>query len=46
MIGLLDSVGKIEGFDFFLMRKTVDRFVTTMDGRLTVVFLCGIKMTI
>lgn len=46
MIGLLDSVGKIEAFNFFLMRRTVDRFVTTMDGRLTVVFLCGIKMTI
>ena len=46
MIDLLEQVGRINEFDFYLMRRTVDRFVTTVDGKLTVIFLSGIKMTI
>lgn len=46
MLRLMDEVGKLDGFDYPLSLRTLDHMELQLDGKLTVVFLGGIRMTI
>ena len=46
MMRLMGEVGKIQEFDYLLSVKVLDRMELKMDGKLTVVFLSGVKITI
>ena len=46
MLELMDSVGRIDSFNYSLMLKTIDRVETTIDGKLTLLFQSGIKITV
>ena len=46
MLGLFDGVGRLDAFDFSLMRRTLDRVETTADEKLTFIFQSGIRITV
>lgn len=46
MLALIDSVGRLNTFDFMLMRRTLDRVETTVDEKLTFIFQSGIRITV
>lgn len=46
MMRLMDVVGKITEFDYLLSMKTLDRVELQPEGKMTVVFLSGIRITI
>lgn len=46
MLRLLDEVGKISDFDYLLSIKTLDRMELQPEGKLSAVFLSGIRITI
>ncbi len=46
MLALIDSVGRLNTFDFQLMRRTLDRVETTVDEKLTFIFQSGIRITV
>jgi site-specific DNA recombinase len=45
MIRLISEVGRIEAFDYVLALRVLDHIEVTPDGRLTVIFLSGTKIT-
>ena len=45
MIGLLDSVGRVDGFDYALMLRTLDFIEVYSEEKMTVVFQSGIRIT-
>lgn len=45
MIGLLDSVDRLDGFDYALMLRTLDFIEVYSDEKMTVVFQSGIRIT-
>jgi hypothetical protein len=46
MLRLMDEVGKIAKFDYMLSVKVLDRMELMPEGKLAVVFLSGIRITI
>lgn len=46
MLRLMDEVGKITEFDYMLSVKVLDRMDLMPEGKLAVVFLSGIRITI
>ena len=46
MLELIDSIGRLNAFDFPLMLRTLDRVETTADEKLTFTFQSGIRITI
>ena len=46
MLRLMDEVGKIMEFDYMLSMKTLDHVELNPDGKLTMVFRSGIRITI
>ncbi len=46
MLRLLDEVGKLAAFDYYFSLKVLDHMELTPDGKLAVVFLSGIRLTI
>lgn len=46
MLTLIDRIGRLNAFDFPLMRRTLDRVETTADEKLTFIFQSGIRITI
>lgn len=46
MIGLLDSVGRLEGFDYALMLRTLDFIEVHSEEKMTVVFQSGIRISV
>lgn len=46
MIGLLDSVGRLDGFDYALMLRTLDFVEVHSEGKMTVVFQSGIRISV
>jgi site-specific DNA recombinase len=45
MIRLISEVGRIEVFDYVLALRVLDHIEVTPDGKLTVIFLSGAKIT-
>ena len=45
MIGLLDNVGRLDGFDYALMLRTLDFIEVHSEEKMTVVFQSGIRIT-
>lgn len=45
MIDLLDSVGRLDGFDYALMLRTLDFIEVHSEDKMTVVFQSGIRIT-
>lgn len=45
MIGLLDSVGRLDSFDYALMLWTLDFIEVYSEEKMTVVFQSGIRIT-
>ncbi len=46
MLRLLDEVGKLTAFDYYFSLKVLDHMELMPDGKLTVVFLSGIRLTV
>lgn len=46
MLRLLDEVGKLAAFDYYFSLKVLDHMELTPEGKLAVVFLSGIRLTI
>ncbi len=46
MLRLLDEVGKLAAFNYYFSLKALDHMELTPDGKLAVVFLSGIRLTI
>ena len=46
MLRLMDEVGKITEFDYMLSVKVLDRMELMLEGKLAVVFLSGIRISI
>ena len=46
MVGLLDSVGRIDGFDYALMLRTLDFIEVHSEEKMTVVFQSGIRTSV
>ena len=46
MIGLLDSVGRLDGFDYSLMLQTLDFIEVHSEEKMTVVFQSGIRISV
>ena len=46
MLRLLDEVGKLAAFDYYFSLKVLDHMELMPDGKLAVVFLSGIRLTI
>lgn len=46
MIGLLDSVGRMDGFDYALMLRTLDFIEVHSEEKMTVVFQSGIRISV
>ncbi|MEG0911954.1 MAG: hypothetical protein RSF70_10310 [Ruthenibacterium sp.] len=46
MLRLIHEVGKITEFDYMLSLKTLDRIEMMPEGKLAVIFLSGIRITI
>ena len=46
MVGLLDSVGRIDGFDYALMLRTLDFIEVHSEEKMTVVFQSGIRISV
>jgi len=46
MLRLIDEIGKLDNFDYMLSLRTLDHMELQLDGKLTVVFLGGIRITI
>ena len=46
MIGLLDSVGRLDGFDYALMLRTLDYIEVHSEEKMTVVFQSGIRISV
>ena len=46
MISMLDSVGRLDGFDYALMLRTLDFIEVHSEERMTVVFQSGIRITV
>ena len=46
MLRLLDEVGKLAAFNYYFSLKVLDHMELTPDGKLAVVFLSGIRLTI
>ena len=46
MLRLLDEVGKLAGFDYYFSLKVLDHMELMPDGKLAVVFLSGIWLTV
>lgn len=46
MLSLIESVGKIPEFDYPLMLRTLDRIIVNPNGKLSVCFFSGIKITL
>ena len=46
MLRFLDEVGKLETFDYYFSLKVLDHMELMPDGKLAVVFLSGIRLTI
>lgn len=46
MLRLLDEVGKLAGFDYYFSLKVLDHMELMPDGKLAVVFLSGIRLTV
>lgn len=45
IIGLLDSVDRLDGFDYALMLRTLDFIEVYSEEKMTVVFQSGIRIT-
>lgn len=43
---LLDDVGKLDGFDYYIFIRTVDRLEVSTDGKLAVIFLAGVRISL
>ena len=46
MIGFLDSVGRLDGFDYSLMLRTLDFIEVHSEEKMTVVFQSGIRISV
>lgn len=46
MINLLDSVGRLDGFDYALMLRTLDFIEVHSEEKMTVVFQSGIRISV
>ena len=46
MISLMDSVGRLDGFDYTLMLRTLDFIEVHSDEKMTVVFQSGIRISV
>lgn len=46
MLELIDSVGRLNAFDYPLMLRTLDRVETNADEKLTFIFQSGIRITV
>ena len=46
MLRLLDEMGKLAAFNYYFSLKVLDHMELTPDGKLAVVFLSGIRLTI
>ena len=46
MLRLLDEVGKLATFDYYFSLKVLDHMELTPEGKLAVMFLSGIRLTI
>lgn len=46
MLRLLDEVGKLTAFDYYFSLKVLDHMELMPDGKLAVVFLSGIRLTV
>ena len=46
MIGLLDTVGRLDGFDYALMLRTLDFIEVHSEEKMTVVFQSGIRISV
>ena len=43
---LLDEVGRLDGFDYYIFVRTADRMEVSTDGKVSVIFLAGVRITI
>ena len=46
MFRLLDEVGKLSVFDYYFSLKVLDHMELLPDGKLAVVFLSGVRLTV
>ena len=46
MLRLLDEVGKLAAFDYYFSLKALDHMELMPDGKLAVVFLSGVRLTV
>lgn len=46
MLRLMDEVGKLAEFDYPLSLRVLDHMELQLDGKLTAVFLSGIRLSI
>ncbi len=46
MLRLMDKVGKLVAFDYFFSLKVLDHMELMPDGKLSVVFLAGVRVTV
>jgi molybdenum cofactor biosynthesis enzyme MoaA len=44
--GLLDEIGRMDSFDYHTFIRTVDRMEVSTDGKVAVIFLAGVRITI
>ncbi len=46
MLRLIDEVGKLASFDYYFSLKVLDHMELMPDGKLAVVFLAGVRVTV
>ncbi len=46
MLRLMDEMGKLAAFDYFFSLKVLDHMELMPDGKLAVVFLAGVRVTV
>ena len=46
MLRLLDEIGKLMAFDYYFSLKVLDHMELLPDGKLAVVFLSGVRLTV
>jgi len=46
MLRLMGEIGKLNDFDYSLSLKVLDHMELQLEGKLTVIFLSGIRVTI
>ena len=46
MLQLLDETGKLSAFDYYFSLKVLDHIELMPDGKLAVVFLSGVRLTV